>query len=197
MSGKYFTGLKNNGNVDFYVIKGVAEELLDYLGYCGRYSFITDKQIPSQMHPGQTASISVNNDIVGIIGKIHPAIEKEDVYVLEINLNKLLNKKVGKMKFKDISKYPSVSKDLAVVVDKNIKADEIAKEIKRVGGNLLKRIEIFDLYEGANIEENKKSIAYSLEFESIDRTLTDDEINEIMNKIVENLEKKLKAELRK
>ena len=196
MSGKYYLGIENKKDVDFYVIKGVAEEILDYLGYSGRYSFVLPNKMPKEMHPGQTAQISVNNDIVGIVGKLHPSLEKEDVYVLEINLNKLLSKRTGKMKFKEISKYPEIAKDLAIVVDKNISADEIAKLIKKAAGSLLTKIEIFDVYEGINIPKNKRSIAYSLSFGTMDRTLTDEEINNIMNKIIENLQNKIGAELR-
>ena len=195
MSGKYYLGIDNKKDVDFYVIKGVAEEILDYLGYNGRYSFVMPKQMPSEMHPGQTAEISVNNDIVGMVGKLHPAVEKENVYVLEINLDKLLAKKTGKMKFKEISKFPTISKDLAILIDKNISADEIAKGIKKVAGSLLTNTEVFDVYEGKNIPEGKRSIAYSLSFGANDRTLTDEEINNIMNKVIESL-KKMGAELR-
>lgn len=196
MSGKYYLGLDNKKDVDFYVIKGVAEEVLDYLGYANRYSFVMPKQISCQMHPGQTAEISVNNDIVGMVGKLHPAVEKEDVYVLEINLDKLLAKKTGKMKFKEISKYPAISKDLAILVNKTIASDEIAKVIKKAAGSLLTNVEIFDVYEGKNIPKDKRSIAYSLSFGTVDRTLTDEEVNNIMNKIIENLQNKIGAELR-
>ena len=195
MSGKYYLGIDNKKDVDFYVIKGIAEEILDYLGYNGRYSFVMPKQMPSQMHPGQTADISVNNDIVGMVGKLHPSVEKENVYVLEINLDKLLSKKTGKMKFKEISKFPSISKDLAILIDKNISADEIAKAIKKAAGSLLTNTEIFDVYEGSNIPEGKRSIAYSLSFGANDRTLTDEEINNIMNKVIESLQK-MGSELR-
>ena len=196
MSGKYYLGIENKKDVNFYVIKGVAEEILDYLGYANRYSFVMPKQIPSGMHPGQTAEISVNNDIVGIVGKIHPSVEKEDVYVLEINLDKLLSKKTGKMKFKEISKYPTIKKDLAVLVDKTIPSEEIAKAIKKAAGSLLTNVEVFDVYEGKNIEEGKRSIAYSLSFGKQDRTLTDEEVNDVMNKVIENLQNKMGAELR-
>ena len=195
MSGKYYLGIDNKKDVDFYVVKGVAEEVLDYLGYNGRYSFVMPKQMPVQMHPGQIAEISVNNDIVGMVGKLHPSIEKENVYVLEINLDKLLAKKTGKMKFKEISKFPTISKDLAILIDKNISADEIAKVIKKAAGSLLTNTEIFDVYEGKNIPEGKRSIAYSLSFGANDRTLTDEEINNIMNKVIESLQK-MGAELR-
>lgn len=196
MTGEYTTGIEKT-KVDFYVIKGIAEEILDYLGYNGRYSFIKDKEkLPEDMHPGQSAVISVNNDIVGIIGKIHPKIESEDVYILEIDLDRLLAKKVGKMKYKEISKFPNIKKDLSIVVDKNISAQEIGMKIKKAAGSMLEAHEVFDVYTGKGIDENKRSISFALTFGKQDRTLTDEEINEVMNKIIASLEKDLKAELR-
>ena len=198
MTGDYYLGVENKKQVDFYIIKGIAEELLDYLGYGNRYSFvIKENQMPNEVHPGQSTLISVNNDIVGLIGRVHPLLVKEAVYVLEIDLDKLLGKKVGKMKYKEISKFPSIKKDLAVVVNKNITSEEIQDIIKKAGGSTLSKIQVFDVYTGKGIEENKKSIAYSLTFEKMDRTLTDEEINESLNKIIEMLNKKLNAELRK
>ena len=198
MTGEFYQGVDNKKEVDFYIIKGIAEEILDYLGYANRYSFvIKDGQLPDEMHPGQSALISVNNDIVGLIGRVHPSLVKEAVYVLEIDLDKLLDKKVGKMKYKEFSKFPSVKKDLAVVVDKNVTSAEIAMTIKKAAGSALSNIEVFDVYTGKGIEENKKSIAYSLTFEKMDRTLTDEEINASLEKIIDMLEKKLGAELRK
>lgn len=198
MTGDYYLGIENKKQVNFYVIKGIVEELLDYLGYAGRYSFVVNEEkIPDELHPGQAAQISVNNDVVGIIGRIHPAISKENVYVFEIDLDKLLAKKVGKMKYKEISKYPSVNKDLALVVDKNITSKEIEMNIKKAGGSLLTNIKVFDVYEGIGIPEGKKSVAYALTFEKSDRTLTDEEINNAMDKIIELVEKKMDATLRK
>lgn len=196
MSGEYYLGLDKK-KVDFYVIKGVAEEILDYLGYNGRYSFVRNlEKTPDELHPGQSAVISVNNDIVGIIGKIHPKVEKDDVYVLEIDLDRLLSKRVGKMKYKEISKFPNIKKDLSIVVDKKISAQEIGMKIKKLAGSLLESSEVFDVYTGTGIEEDKKSISFALTFGKGDRTLTDDEINEVMNKIIVGLEKDIKAELR-
>ena len=197
MTGDFYLGVGKK-QVDFYIIKGIVEELLDYLGYGNRYSFVVkENQMPDEVHPDQSALISVNNDIVGLIGRVHPVLEKEPVYVFEIDLDKLLDKKVGKMKYKEISKFPSVKKDIAVVVDKNITSDEIATVIKKAGGSSLNKIDVFDVYTGKGIDENKKSIAYSLTFEKMDRTLTDEEINESIEKIVDMLSKKLGAELRK
>ena len=190
MSGEYYTGIGNSKNVDFYDIKGVAEELLDYLGYVGRYSFVMPKQMPAEFHPGQTAEISVNNDVVGIVGRIHPSIEKEAVYVLEINLDKLLGKRVGKMKFKEISKFPTVKKDIAVLASKDMISKDIEMLIKKKAGKLLLDIKVFDVYEGENIDANKRSIAYSLTFGTPDRTLNDDEINSVLDGIIKELENK-------
>lgn len=190
MSGKYYYGIGHNKNVDFYDIKGVTEELLDYLGYVGRYSFVLPKQMPVEFHPGQTAEISVNNDVVGIVGRIHPSVEKEEVYVMEINLDKLLAKRVSKMKFKEISKFPNIKKDLALLVSKDKTSKEVETLIKKKAGKLLLDISVFDVYEGKNINEDKRSIAYSLTFGAPDRTLNDDEINTVLENIIKDLENK-------
>ncbi len=196
MTGEYYVGINNKKDVDFYIIKGVAEEILNYLGYENRYSFVLPQKEIKEFHPGQVAEINVNGEIVGILGRIHPEIEKEPVYVFEINLDKLLAKKVSKMKFKEISIYPTIKKDISIIIDKNITADEISKVIKKAGGNLLIKQEIFDVYT-SNMLGDKKSIAYSLTFGSNSKTLTDDEVNPVLEKIIESLEKNLKAELRK
>ena len=196
MSGDYYVGIEKR-KIDFYIIKGVAEEVLDYLGYNGRYSFVKDvDKLPDELHPGQSAIISVNNDYVGFVGKVHPNIEKEDVYVLEIDLDKLLAKKVGKMKYKEISKYPEIKKDIAIIVDAKLPAQEIGMKIKKLAGSMLQSHEVFDVYQGKGIVSGKKSIAYSLTFGKQDRTLTDDEVNGIMEKIVEGLKKEYGAILR-
>ena len=196
MSGKYSTGLNNNKNVDFYVIKGIAEEVLDYLGYAGRYSFMK-QEMPKEMHPGQSAMINVNGSNIGMIGKIHPSVTRDDVYVLEINLDELFTKKVGKMKYKEFSKFPSINKDIALVVDKKAISKDIEKVIKSAGGSLLTNIEVFDVYTGVGVGIDKKSIAYSLTFSDMKKTLTDEEINGLMDKIIDTVSKKCGAELRK
>ncbi len=195
MTGDYDLGLSTK-KVDFYIIKGVAEEVLDYLGYSGRYSFVADGKIPNDFHPGKTALISVNGENVGIVGRVSPAICKDEVYVMEINLDKLLAKQVGKMKYKEISKFPTVKKDIAILVDSNVSAQELQKAIKNSGGKLLQESKVFDVYTGKGIPEGKKSIAFSIELGDSTKTLTDEIINETMNKITENLNNKFKAELR-
>ena len=197
MTGEYYLGIDNKKTVDFYVIKGIVEEFLDYLGYENRYSFVLPKNEIKEFHPGQVADINVNGEVLGVVGRIHPQISKEPVFVLEINLTKLLAKKTGKMKFKEISIYPEIKKDIAIIVDKNISSEEIAKTIKSSAGKLLLNSEVFDVYMGANLPEGKKSIAYALTFGASDRTLTDEEVNPVLDKIVAGVEKAFGAELRK
>ena len=132
----------------------------------------------------------------GVIGKVHPEVSEDDVYALEINLDKLLAKKVGKMKFKEISKFPSVNKDLAVVVDKEKEAQLIAMQIKKSAGSILNEVKVFDVYTGKGIDSGKKSIAFSINFGKMNATLTDEEINTAMEKIIKDLENKLGAQLR-
>ena len=189
MTGDFYQGIHEEKKADFFIIKGIAEEVLDYLGYAGRYSFVISDKAGDMLHPGQSAVISVNNDIVGVIGKIHPKVSKEDIFVMEINLDKLLDKKTGKMKYKEISKYPTVNKDLSIIVENNLQSMEIAKQIKKSAGSLLIESKVFDEYKGKGIEEGKKSLTYSLSFGANDRTLTDDEINKVLEKVIASLNK--------
>ena len=131
------------------------------------------------------------------MGLLHPEVTENKVFVSEINLSKLFELKTGKMKYKEISKFPGSKKDLSIVVDKNIESLNIAKVMKKAGGNNLTSVEAFDVYEGKGIEEGKKSLAFSLTFGSQDKTLTDEEINPAIEKIIQAVEKEFKAELRK
>lgn len=196
ITGEYYEEMGNQREADFYLVKGIVEELLEYLGYANRYRFVKEEQLPSQFHPGQSASICVSGQIIGMMGKVHPKKTKEDVFVAEINLDKLLAIKVEKMKYHEISKYPSIKKDLAIVVDKDITSEAVEKVIQKAAGKLLTESKVFDVYTGKNMEENKKSIAYSLTFVANDKTLTDEEVNPILEKIIEAVKKELKAELR-
>ena len=197
MSGEYYLGLGNRQNVDFYIMKGIAEEILDFLGYGNRYSFVHQNNPVNEFHPGQSADISVNNDIVGCIAKLHPSVTKDDVYVMEINLDRLLDKRTGKMKFKEISKFPSIKKDLAFVMNKKVESKEIETVIKKAAGSMLTNIEVFDVYTGENVGEDEKSIAYNLTFMDAKKTLTEEEVLVAFNKVIEAVESKCEAKLRR
>ncbi len=192
MSGYITLGL-NKEKVTFYHLKGVMEEVLDCLGYNNRYSLeILD--IPKEFHPAASASIILNGKKIGIIGKVHPNITKEDIYLMEIDLTLLRSFKVSKLSYQEISKYPSISKDVAFIVDKNITNEELMKEIKKSGGKLLTNIELFDLYE--KDLNNKKSLAYNLIFKDNDNTLTDEIVMPIFNKIINDITVKFNCEIR-
>ncbi len=195
MKGNYLTNSWSKAEIktDFYLIKGVIENLLDYLGFKNRYDFVKE-ELPD-MHPGMSAVIRFDRNPIGIIGRIHPVVQKDEVYVAEISMNALMQTP-KKLKFKPVSKYPSINKDMAFIVDKQIESNELIEIIKRSGTRLLTDINVFDVYEGSNIENGKKSIAYSLTFNSPERTLTDEEVNEIFNKIIQDVTTKTNAILR-
>ena len=179
--------------VDFYLLKGIAENILDYLGFKNRYSF-SKADIPN-MHPGMSACIMLDRKQIGILGRVHPSDMKDEVYVCEISLNALMVD-VKPLKFKAASKYPEIKKDLAFIVDKDIDSYEVSNVIKKAGGRLLNDIHVFDVYTGDKIDSSKKSLAYSLTFSSDSRTLSEEEVMEAFNNIIKKCEKELGAELR-
>ena len=194
MTGKYYLDI-NNTNVDFYIVKGIVEELLDYLGYNGRYT-IKSGNVPKELHPGVSAVINIQGKDIGIIGRLHPNITKDEVYVFELNLEKLLQNRTSNIKFKEVSKYLGMQKDVSFVVKKNITNKEIIDVIKKSGGRLLTDIVVFDVYEGDKIESDEKSIAYNLKFEDTSKTLTEEEVMIVFNKIITDVENKLNAKVR-
>ena len=194
LSGNYYLDIKKT-KVDFYILKGIVEELLDYLGFNGRYSFITGN-VPSELHPGVSALINIQGNNIGIIGKLHPNVTKKDIFVFEIDLDKLLSLHPSKMTYKDISKYPSIVKDVAFVVNKNILNGDITTLIKKAGGRMLNQIEVFDVYTGENVKENEKSIAYTLTFKDDSKTLSDEEVMQVFNKIINDVTSKLNCTVR-
>jgi len=195
MKGNYLNNNWQNNKVvvDFYLIKGVIENLLNYLGLKNRYTFEVDN-IPN-MHPGMSARIMLDRESIGIIGRIHPSTHKDNIFVSELSMNKLM-KKIKPIKYKEAPKYPDIVKDVAFIVNKDIKASDIMNQIKKSGGRLLNDINVFDVYAGENVGENEISIAFTLTFRDENRTLTDEEVTTIFNKIIEDVETKLNAKLR-
>ena len=177
---------------DFYTLKGIIENLLDYLGFKNRYSF--EKTNAPDMHPGMTAKILLDREEIGIIGRIHPTYKKDEIYLSELSLTKLYNKQIKPIKYKESSKYPEIVKDVAFVIPNEIESEIIQKQIIKSGGRLLDNVEVFDLY--PNIEDNKKSIAYKLTFKDNSRTLTDEEVMEVFNKIISEVTSKCNVKLR-
>lgn len=194
MKGNYLVNEWQHTTVkcDFYCLKGIVENLLDYLGFKNRYTFESCEA--PEMHPGICAKILLDRNEIGIIGRVHPSYKKDEVYVAEISMTELYNAKIKPLKFKEASKYPEIIKDVAFVVENNVESEVIKSQIKKSGGRLLDSIDVFDLYE--NIEEGKKSIAYKLVFKDPSRTLSDEEVMEVFNKIISEVESKTGAKLR-
>ncbi len=196
MKGNYLTnnwqGIKIK--CDFYLIKGIVENLLNYLGFKNRYTF--EKSEIEDLHPGICATIKLDREPIGIIGRIHPSIKKDDIYVAELSMTKLYEKTIKPLKFKEASKYPEVRKDLAFIVKKDVTALDIINQIKKSGGRLLTNIDIFDVYVGENVESDEKSVAFALTFSDFSRTLDDEEVTKIFEKIINDVESKLQAKLR-
>ena len=184
MTGDYYLDIKNT-KVDFYVIKGVLEELMDYLGYNNRYRLVVSN-LPKEFHPGQSATIELQGKVVGVIGKLHPNVVKGDVYALELDLDKVLDNRSSRMSYKEISKFPASTKDLAFMVDNDVTCEELEKIIKKAGGKILNSCELFDLY---IIDENSKSLAFKLIFSDPTHTLSEEEVMNSFNKIIEEVEK--------
>jgi len=196
MKGNYLTNecMHATTKCDFYTLKGIVENLLDFLGFKNRYNFIAQEY--PEMHPGMSAKVLVDREEIGVIGRIHPSFKKDDIFVAELSMTKLYNKQVKPIKFKEAPKYPEIVKDVAFIVDINMESDNIVNQIKKSGGRLLTDINAFDVYIGENIEANKKSIAYSLKFVDPTKTLTENEVMTVFNKIISDVENKLNAKLR-
>lgn len=195
MKGNYINNNWQNIKipVDFYLIKGILENILDYLGLKNRYSLIAE-EIPN-MHPGMSAKVLLDKKEIGIIGRIHPVLSKDDIYLFEISMDALMTG-VKPLKYKEVSKYPSINKDLAFIVKKDVSSNEISEVIKKSGGRLLTNIEVFDVYTGEKVENDEKSVAYALTFNDPAKTLTEEEVNTLFEKIIKDVESKLNAKLR-
>lgn len=187
------------GGCDFYDIKGVSEEITDALGIMGaEYIPVSDNVI---FHPGRCAAIVVKGEIIGTIGQVNPSICKEfsipeDTLLGNLDVDKLYELSSFDRKYKELPKYPSVTRDIAIVVNDEITAGSIIRLIKENGGQYLEKIEFFDMYKGEQTGIGKKSLAFSMVYRAGDKTLTEDEVSISFNKIVRVLAEEMGAELR-
>ena len=194
MSGLYLTnGWNEFKKVDFYIVKGIVENLLDYMGFKNRYTF--EVGTCNDLHPGISANILLDRKVIGVIGRVHPSLLKDEVYVFELSLQALMSK-IKPLKYKEAPRYPAIEKDCAFILDKDVTAGNVLDTIKKAGGRLLDSINVFDVYTGENVGEGKKSIAYTLTFMDSTRTLTDVEVMEVFNNIIDKVCKEYNAVLR-
>ena len=187
------------GNCDYLDLKGVVENALEKLGL-SKVKFTRESDNPSY-HPGKTAALMIGNKKVGVLGEVHPDVSEnygvdENCYLAELNLDLLFEYAKTDKKYKALPKFPAVTRDIALLVDDEILVQEIEDTIRRAGGNLDEKVELFDIYKGAQIPEGKKSIAYAIAYRDEKKTLTDNDVNKVHDKILRSLEHKLGATLR-
>lgn len=169
-------------------MKGIVEAIADRLGLAFRYV----RSGEPMLHPGRSADIYVDETKVGIIGQLHPTVEKEndlkETYVFELDLNALLSMHQGQIIYNMIPKFPGTSRDIALEVERKQDTGVLIEEILKVDSKYLKSAEVFDIYEGEHIAQDKKSVAIRMEFLNPEQTLTDEEIKPIYDAVIERLE---------
>jgi phenylalanyl-tRNA synthetase beta chain len=188
------------GNMDFFDLKGIVEHLFDVLGMSNSVEYLPEKEIV-WMHPGRTASVKVNGDTVGYLGELHPVIAKNyeigtKAYMAVLDLEKIIAYTDRNVTYKPLPKFPGMTRDIAMLVKETVTVKEISDIIKKNGGEYLESIELFDVYQGAQIGAGYKSVAYSISFRSAEKTLADTDIADAMQAILKDLATELDAQLR-
>ncbi len=187
-------------DVDFYILKGIVEMMLFELGLLERTKF-TPVTTDTTFHPGRTAAMAIDNMHIGILGEIHPKVGENyglntQILLAELDLDAILDLADTQKYYKGLPKFPAVERDLAITVEKDVLASDIYDIIRDFGGDILEVVELFDIYEGDQIPEGYRSMAYSLIYRAADRTLKDEEVDVIHGEIVKALERKVGAKLR-
>ncbi|MBV0931142.1 phenylalanine--tRNA ligase subunit beta [Lentilactobacillus sp. IMAU92037] len=184
---------------DFYLMKGMVNQFIVNLGIKGEIAYSATDQYP-EMHPGRTANISIHGHNVGFVGQIHPQIAKmfkiKETYAFELNMQALIDLPKNDDQYQPIAKYPSVKRDISMIVDSETTNDEIVAVMNKRGGAYLSAIRLFDVYEGENVPDGKKSMAYSLTYVNPRETLKDEVVNAAFEKIKKRLTADLNAEIR-
>ncbi|MGL5414609.1 MAG: phenylalanine--tRNA ligase subunit beta, partial [Clostridium sp.] len=188
------------GNVDYLNLKGVVENLIDGLSVKG-VKFLRESENNS-FHPGKTAKLVVGRKIeAGVFGEVHPDVTEnfgidKECYIAELDLDAIYDNSVLDKKYKALPKFPAVTRDIALLVEDEILVQDIEDTIIKAGGNLVERVQLFDIYKGEQIPEGKKSIAYAIWYRDPKKTLQDKDVNKVHEKILRTLEHKLGATLR-
>ena len=184
--------------VDFYVLKGILEGLFNKLGVSSQINYVQSKM--DGLHPGRTAEILLNGAKIGFVGQVHPTMQKnfdlKDTFVFELSLKAVLEASTEPLHYNAIPRFPSITRDIALVAEKETASGQLKEIIAEAGGKLLKDVQVFDLYEGDRMEAGKKSIAFSLKYEDPEKTLTDEEVTKVHEKVLEALKEKAGAVLR-
>ncbi len=188
-----------NRELTFYTVKGIIEFLFDKL-HVSKISYRVPSNPHPWLHPGISAEIFLDNQPIGWIGKLHPTVQKEkgldDTYVVECSLTDLFDAIKPVTKAKEVSKFPSVVRDIAIVIDRTVSAESLISVIRKVAKNRLSDIRIFDVYTGEKIDPTKKSMALSMTFQDYQKTLSTEEIDALFSRIVKAIESELNGTLR-
>lgn len=183
---------------DFYYLKGILEAVAQEFGLKFEYR-VAEKE--SLLHPGRSAEVFLQNQAVGFLGEMHPTLEKEwgveRAVIFELSLAPLFERMRATVRAHSIPRFPAVQRDLAVVVAKDTPAAAVMTKIRKLGEELLQSVEIFDVYTGKPIPEDRKSLAFSLRYQSLERTLTDEEVTQHHSRILEGIQQEFAAEWRK
>lgn len=187
------------GDCDYLDLKGIVENIIDGLGI-SKAKYVRESENPSY-HPGKTAALMVRNKKVGVFGEVHPDVTENyginvNCYVAELDLDSLFEASTTVKAYKPLPKFPAVTRDIALLCDDSILVAEIEETIRKAGGNLVEKVQLFDIYKGAQIPEGKKSIAYAIAYRDEKKTLEDKDISKVHDKILKALEHKLGAVLR-
>ncbi len=184
---------------DFYLLKGIIEGMLLRL-HIENYRIVKAEKPLSMMHPGMVADVFIGEEYLGYLGKLHPQKEMDmnldKTFIFEFNFEILSSAYNDDLVMVEIPKFPSVSRDLAIIVDKDLTAEKIIDEVKLAGKKTLKNVEIFDIYSGQGIASDKKSIALSLTLQNVEKTLETKEVDTVVERIIKQLENTINAKLR-
>lgn len=180
------------GEGDFFTMKGVVEEFLGSIGMKKKVTY-DPKAEKTFLHPGRQALVQYENKVIGYLGEVHPEVADNygidtKVYVAVLDMPEILPFASFDRKYEGIAKYPAVSRDISMVVPKNVLVGDIEKVIEQRGGKILEEYQLFDIYEGSQIQSGYKSVAYSITFRAKDRTLEDNDVSGAMKKILNGLE---------
>ncbi|SQC67374.1 Phenylalanine--tRNA ligase beta subunit [Listeria fleischmannii subsp. fleischmannii] len=189
---------KETKAVDFFVIKGILEVLNERLGLLKPFRF--EQMTREDMHPGRTARVYLGDLEIGFIGQIHPALQKEydlkETYVFELNLREIIQAEKVHVAYQPIPRYPEMTRDVAILVSRDTAQSAILDVIRENGGKLLHDVQLFDIFEGEGILDNQKSMAYTLTYLDPERTLVEEEVTAINQKVLNALSEKLGAVIR-
>ncbi|MBF7139813.1 phenylalanine--tRNA ligase subunit beta [Pediococcus pentosaceus] len=185
--------------VTFFDVKGIVEQYLKNVAVAGEVSYVADHDRQG-MHPGRTADVLLDGDVIGFIGQIHPTTAEEfkikETYVFELNLTKIIHAEKKLQHYDVISKYPAITRDIAILVNKEVSNTEVLNVINETKQKNLIKVELFDVYEGKNLEKGMKSLAYQFTYQDTNDTLQEDAINDEFSKVIKNLEEKLNVTVR-